>query len=366
MLAMAGAAVLGPVAGSITQAIAAGVLYGAADAAIKADAVALRVHGVGGLLSGWTVLAGLCTFGGFLCLQAALRRSDAVRPISLMTAFTALTAAGLGVVAFGEPFGTTPPASVAHGVAIVLVLACVWPLARAQQRLIVPVSAVGSAEQPGEEPARETEETQSGPGSWPKPASAAALLRASRVAAAVVLAFLAVGVCSLVAVGLLYSLRGLQPLAIGPSVPDALPLLQLAGFDAQPLAATVVASLAAGAVLGLALRRASRSARLVSVRDPRTAAPTPGVRRLLRTGPQPEAERCAPEPRARDRSLDRGATCWPREAPPFGAGWARTRSASLRGYAAACGSVRNWRGELVGPPGGVLCSCLWPPRSRQR
>ena len=264
MLAMAGAAVLAPVAGSITQAIAAGVLYGAADAAIKADAVALRVHGVGGLLSGWTVLAGLCTFGGFLCLQAALRGSDAVRPISLMTAFTALTAAGLGVVAFGEPVGTTPPASVAHGVAIVLVLACVWPLARAQQRLIVPVSAVGSAE-PGEEPARETEETQSGPGSWPKPASAALMLHASRVAAAVVLAFLAVGVCSLVAVGLLYSLRGLQPLAIGPSVPDALPLLQLAGFDAQPLAATVVASLAAGAVLGLALRRANRSARLVLV-----------------------------------------------------------------------------------------------------
>ena len=41
MLAMAAGAVLAPVAGSITQAIAAGVLYGAADAAIKADAVAL-------------------------------------------------------------------------------------------------------------------------------------------------------------------------------------------------------------------------------------------------------------------------------------------------------------------------------------
>ena len=263
-LAMAGAAALGPVAGSIKPAIAAGVLYGAGDAAIKADSVALRVHGVGGLLSGWTVLAVLCTFAGFLCFQAALRGSDAVRPISLMTAFTALTAAGLGVVAFGEPFGTTPPASVAHGVAIVLVLACVWPLARAQQRLIVPGSAVGSAG-PGAQPARATEVPQTEQRSWPKPASAAVLVHASRVAAAAVLAFLAVGVCSLVAVGLLYSLRGLQPLAIGPSVPDALPLLQLAGFDAQPLVATVVASLAAGTVLGLALRRASRSVRLVLV-----------------------------------------------------------------------------------------------------
>ena len=263
-LAMASAAVLGPVAGSITQAIAAGVLYGAGDAAIKADAVALHVHGVGGLLSGWTVLAGLCTFAGFLCFQAALRGSDAVRPISLMTAFTALTAAGLGVVAFGEPFGTTVPASVAHGVAIVLVLACVWPLARAQQRLIVPGSAVGSAG-PGEEPARATEETPCESGRWPKPASVAVLLHASRAAATVVLAILVVGVCSLIALGLLYSLRRLQPLAIGPSVPDALPLLQLAGFEAQPLVATVVASLAAGAVLGLALHRASRSVRLVLV-----------------------------------------------------------------------------------------------------
>jgi enterochelin esterase-like enzyme len=260
-LAMAGAAVFGPVAGSITQAIAAGVLYGAGDAAIKADAVALRVHGVGGLLSGWTVLAGLCTFGGFLCFQAALRGGDAVRPISLMTALTAVTAAGLGVVAFGEPFGTTAPASVAHGVAIVLVLACVWPLARAQQRLIVPGSAVGSAG-PGGAPARATEVPRSDPGWWPKPASIAVLVHASRVVAAAVLAFLAVGVCSLVAVGLLYSLRGLPPLALGPSVRDALPLLQLAGFDAQPLAATVVASLAAGAVLALALRRARRSVRL--------------------------------------------------------------------------------------------------------
>ena len=78
-------------------------------------------------------------------------------------------------------------------------------------------------------------------------------------------ACLAVAVCSLVAVGLLYSLRGVQPLATGPSVPDALPLLQLAGFDAQPLSAFLVSGLAAGAVLGAALSRASRSSRFVFV-----------------------------------------------------------------------------------------------------
>ena len=176
MLAMATGAVLAPVAGSLAQAIAAGVLYGAADATIKADAVTLHVHGMSGILSGWTVLAGLCTFGGFLCFQAALRGSDAVRPLSLMTAFTAVTAAGLGVVAFGEPFGITPVASVAHGVAIALVLACVVPLARMQQRLILPRPAAESAD-PDDPLARESEALQGESLSWPKPASAAVLLR---------------------------------------------------------------------------------------------------------------------------------------------------------------------------------------------
>ena len=264
MLAMAGGALLGARAGSITQSIAAGVLYGAADAAIKADAVAVRIYGMGGLLSGWTVLAGLCTFGGFLCFQAALRRSDAVRPLSLMTAFTAVTAAALGVTAFGEPFGTSAQATVAHGVAIVLVLACVLPLARAHQRLVPGLPAAESAE-PGDPPARAGETAQGEAVSWPKPASAAVVLRALRVAGTTVFACLAVVVCSLVAMGLLYKLRGVQPLRTGPSVPDALPLLQLAGFDAQPLSAVFVAGLAAGAVLGAALSRASRSSRLVFV-----------------------------------------------------------------------------------------------------
>jgi enterochelin esterase-like enzyme len=264
LLAMATGAVLAPVAGSLTQAIAAGVLYGAADAAIKADAVALHVHGVSSVLCGWTVLAGLCTFGGFLSFQVALRGSDAVRPVSLMTAFTAVTAAGLGVVAFGEPFGITPVASVAHGVAIALVLACVVPLARMQQRLILPRPAAESADL-DDPPARESEAPHGESLSWPKPASTAVLLHTVRVVGATVFACLAVAVCSLVMFGLLYKLRGVQPLATGPSVPDALPLLQLAGFDPQPMSAVVLSGLAAGAVLGTALSRASRSSRLVFV-----------------------------------------------------------------------------------------------------
>ena len=62
--------------------------------------------------------------------------------------------------------------------------------------------------------------------------------------------------------GLLYGLRGLHWLAVGPRVGDALPLLQLAGYDGQPLARVAAAWLAAGLIFGLALIQVS-SRRLV-------------------------------------------------------------------------------------------------------
>ena len=53
--------------------------------------------------------------------------------------------------------------------------------------------------------------------------------------------------------GWLYVLRGLGWLRGGPGVPDSLPLLQLAGFDVQPLGRVLVAWLAAGIVAGFLL-----------------------------------------------------------------------------------------------------------------
>jgi hypothetical protein len=54
--------------------------------------------------------------------------------------------------------------------------------------------------------------------------------------------------------GWLYVLRGLGWLGLGPRVADALPLLQLASFDGQPLLRVLVAWLLAGALTGVALR----------------------------------------------------------------------------------------------------------------
>jgi hypothetical protein len=85
----------------------------------------------------------------------------------------------------------------------------------------------------------------------------------SQLTAGAVRALLAVLVAVLATVagiGWLYALRGLGWLNAGPRIPDSLPLLQLAGFDAQPLARLLVAWIPCGALAGALLlhRRPSR------------------------------------------------------------------------------------------------------------
>jgi hypothetical protein len=53
--------------------------------------------------------------------------------------------------------------------------------------------------------------------------------------------------------GWLYVFRGLHWFGLGPRVGDSLPLLQLAGFDGQPLVRVVLAWLLAGGLAGVAL-----------------------------------------------------------------------------------------------------------------
>ena len=64
--------------------------------------------------------------------------------------------------------------------------------------------------------------------------------------------------------GWIYVLRGLGWLGAGPQIADSLPLLQLAGFDGQPLLRVVVAWMLAGALAGLPLVRV-RPARRAAV-----------------------------------------------------------------------------------------------------
>jgi hypothetical protein len=211
--------------GALQRAVAAGLLYGVADAAVKADSLSLSAHGAGALLSGWTVMAVLGTFAGFLAFQAALRAGNAVSAISAMTAVTALTALGFGLAAFGESLGRSAALVLVHAIAIVLVLACVPLLAGAQQEIAEADAA----------PPLST-------------AASHALLGTGRAVAFVLM----LALCVLSGLGLLYLLRDASVLAIGSPVPDSLPLLQLAGFDSQPLVLLAAAWLTVGMILGVA------------------------------------------------------------------------------------------------------------------
>ncbi len=117
------------------RAIAAGLFYGVADAAIKAVSLGWQAHGPSALLSLWTAVAAVATFAGFLAFQSALRHDGAVSAISLMNALAALFALTVGLLAFGESLGANSVAVVAHAVAIALVLSCVPVLAAAHMQL---------------------------------------------------------------------------------------------------------------------------------------------------------------------------------------------------------------------------------------
>jgi enterochelin esterase-like enzyme len=234
LIALAAAVALGLNGRGWARALAAGAFYGVADAGIKAVSVNWHAHDGSALISGWTVLALLATFCGFLSFQAALRDGNAVSAISLMTALTALAALAFGLLAFGESLGSTPTAVLVHLLSILLVLAC------------VPVLAVAQSQIAGSERRH----------SHAAPRDPAATARRAVAAAAGVAAGAPVLLLSLLAgAGLLYALRGLYWFTAGPQVRDSLPLLQLAGFDAQPLARLAVAWLTAGVALGLILIR---------------------------------------------------------------------------------------------------------------
>jgi hypothetical protein len=75
---------------------------------------------------------------------------------------------------------------------------------------------------------------------------------------------IAVFLALLIADGWLYLLRDAGWLGVGPRLVDSLPLLQLAGFDRQPLLRVLVAWVLAGLMVGLLLRRMGRLERVAA------------------------------------------------------------------------------------------------------
>jgi predicted secreted protein len=131
------------------RALAAGIFYGLADAAIKAVSLRWSADGLGAVASGWTLVAAAGTFAGFLAFQSSLRGDRPVAAISLMNGLAALAALVCGLAAFGESLGLGPAAATAHLVAIAVVLAGVPVLAAAQTEIAEhPESRPGRAPRP--------------------------------------------------------------------------------------------------------------------------------------------------------------------------------------------------------------------------
>ena len=113
---------------------AGGLLYGAADLALKA------VTGLGGLEaavgSPWLWAALAATAGAFFCFQRGLQGDAPLVVIALMTAATNAGSIAGAFVVFGDPLGRTPSLALLHGAALVLVVVAAFRLAPAQARLV--------------------------------------------------------------------------------------------------------------------------------------------------------------------------------------------------------------------------------------
>ncbi len=108
--------------------LAGGILYGAADVAIKA------VTG-DGLLSPWVLVAAVATAGAFFAFQRGLQRGRAVPVIVVMTAATTVVSVIGGFVVFGDPLGRTPALAALHLTAFALVTIAATTLAPAGERV---------------------------------------------------------------------------------------------------------------------------------------------------------------------------------------------------------------------------------------
>jgi drug/metabolite transporter (DMT)-like permease len=120
---------------AVSLAVAGGVLYGAADTAIKALTIVSSRHGIGGVLtSPWLLAAVVCTAAAFFAFQRALQLGRPVTAIALMTAATYAVSIAAGIVLLSEPIGHGA-IGILHLAAFAAVIGAACVLAPAQARL---------------------------------------------------------------------------------------------------------------------------------------------------------------------------------------------------------------------------------------
>jgi len=111
---------------------AGGLLYAAADVAIKAITGDSSKHGLGhALLSPWLAAAALATIGAFFCFQRGLQSGRALPVIALMTACTNAFSILAGFVVFGDTLGRTTGFAALHLASFAAILVAATVLAPA-------------------------------------------------------------------------------------------------------------------------------------------------------------------------------------------------------------------------------------------
>ena len=117
--------------------VAAGILFGVSDVAIKALTHTVGVHGALGLLSPWMAATLIASFLAFYASAGGLQKGEAVPVITLTSAAANVTAISGGILVFGDPLAHTPVGLIVQSFAFVLVLVAAWltpaPLRLAEQ-----------------------------------------------------------------------------------------------------------------------------------------------------------------------------------------------------------------------------------------
>jgi hypothetical protein len=106
--------------------VAAGILFGVSDVAIKALTHTVGTSGALGLLSPWMAATAISSILAFYASAGGLQKGEAVPVITLTSAAANVTAISGGILVFGDPLAHTPVGLIVQAFAFVLVLVAAW------------------------------------------------------------------------------------------------------------------------------------------------------------------------------------------------------------------------------------------------
>jgi drug/metabolite transporter (DMT)-like permease len=106
--------------------MAAGILFGVSDVAIKALTGQIGDAGAAGLLSPWLATCVIASVIAFFASARGLQKGEAVPVITLTAAGANVSAIAGGILVFGDPMPSDPIGIIVQSFAFVLVIAAAW------------------------------------------------------------------------------------------------------------------------------------------------------------------------------------------------------------------------------------------------